>query len=555
MLNFIHTQYGLAPYPVAKENTLLSGLHLPSYYVENIPGQLILNDYNSLSGVVDYILACKEHNKKPIIGCKFLDEDGKSINLVAKNTKGYKNLLHLVSRSNDSDRYNKRPVLKFEDIDPEGLISILGGLYGNLSLNNVKKHTDKFKNVFYQNNDNSLSLSCNDLHFHKEEQAEDFKILLCSALRCKLRDLETRLAGNNFIHALNSYYKPVEFGYNEQKFIDLIEDYDILRDASLPEYKWTDGKTEEEYLLELCRIGYKQRKLSSWDQSVYGARVKEELDVIQKYGLTGYFLIVVDYIKWAKKYMLVGPSRGSACGSLVCYLLGITEIDPIPNNLIFARFLNEGRFSEGHIEYPDIDIDFPPTQRENVVNYIRDKYGEDLVSQVVTFGRMMGATILTEVMSAHNAISFEQIKELTKLIPTEASVLDQLKATHTKSVIQLMLEFYPDKLSDYCMYKEGKYIGEYARYFEQAIRLEGTFKNQGKHAAGLVIAPETTSLNCPMIYDKNTEYKIAGLDMDALKKVGFIKFDILGVRALEEIFNIFRIVGDKNGHMFRNNIT
>jgi len=353
MLNFIHTTYGLAPYPVAKENTLLSGLHTPSYYCENVDGHLILNDYNSLSGVVDYYKACKEHNKKVIIGCKFLDESGKAINLVAKNLIGYKTLLKLVSRSNDPDRYNKRPVLRMEDVDPSGLILILGGLYGQEFTAEEYKGFDVFtQSLPNRPSTDSNTLICCDLHYHKQEQLEDFKILLCSALRCKLRDVETRLVGNDFLYALDSYQRVTECP-NEQRFLDLIEDYDILRDPALPEYKWTDGLSEQDYLVKLCREGYR-KKNNGWDKEIYGDRFRTEIEVINKYKLNGYFLIVSDFIKWAKRNnILCGPARGSSCSSLVCYLLDITEVDPIKHKLIFSRFINSARFVSNHVNFSE----------------------------------------------------------------------------------------------------------------------------------------------------------------------------------------------------------
>jgi len=280
--------------------------------------------------------------------------------------------------------------------------------------------------------------------------------------------------------------------------------------------------------MEILVLDIKLYNIDRYNQIKNNTFFQEEVDLINKDSKNiSYYKHIINNIEL---------NRDNIQNSYIMWIYDKVDIIDINKSTIF-----EG----SRFEYPDIDCDFPPSDRERILDYIRNKYGNERVCQVVTFGRMMGASILTEVLSAHSAVSFEQIKELTKVIPNEAEVADQLEATHTDSVIQLVLEHYPDKLSDYCTYKDGKYIGEYARYFEQAIRLEGTFKNQGKHAAGLVIAPETTHENCPMIYDKNTDHKIAGLDMDALKKVGFIKFDILGVRALEEIKNIFETVGER----------
>jgi DNA polymerase-3 subunit alpha len=466
----------------------------------------------------------------------------------------------LVSKSNDN--YKHRPVLNLEDItDTDNLICLVGGLYSVTTEVEFKKYINKFKNLYgiltpkCLNNSEIIKLcekykiqldKINDCHILDKSDLEDYKILLCSAFRCSLKNLNKNLDLNpEFIPALSSQHVPLD----NVSWVDNIEEYDILNKPSLPKYEWTEGLSEKDYLLKLCREGYANRKKESWNEELYGERVKEELGVIQKYDLTGYFLIVSDYIRWAKERMLVGLGRGSSSGSLVCYLLGITELDPIPYNLLFSRFLNSGRFSEGKIEYPDIDTDFPPDGRESVIEYIRNKYGEKRVAQVATFGRMMGSSIVKEIFSAHEVGSFEQINRITKLLPQEADIEPQLVEMEENggkySILQWTLENKPDVLRDYCEYKDGKYTGDYAGYFEQAIRLEGTFKNQGKHAAGLVISPINLEDVCPMLHDKSSDFKVAGMDMDSLKKAGLTKFDALSVNALAKVEHIFTIIQGK----------
>ena len=561
MTTLVHTTYGLSPLNLKQENALLSALYHPKDFCKKSPDkQLILSDYNSLSGAIEFAKACKDNDIKPIIGCKFLDSNNKAIHLIAKNKTGYTQLLHLVSKSNDN--YKHRPVLNLEDItDTDNLICLVGGLYSVTTEVEFKKYINKFKNLYgiltpkCLNNSEIIKLcekykiqlnKINDCHILNPTDLEDYKILLCSAFRCSLKNLNKNLDLNpEFIPALSSQYVPLD----NVSWVNDIEEYDILNKPSLPKYEWTEGLSEKDYLLKLCREGYSNRKKESWDEELYGERVKEELGVIQKYDLTGYFLIVSDYIRWAKERMLIGPARGSAAGSLVCYLLGITELDPIPYNLLFSRFLNSGRFSEGKIEYPDIDTDFPPDGRESVIEYIRNKYGEKRVAQVATFGRMMGSSIVKEIFSAHEVGSFEQINRITKLLPQEADIEPQLVEMEENggkySILQWTLENKPDVLRDYCEYKDGKYTGDYAGYFEQAIRLEGTFKSQGKHAAGLVISPINLEDVCPMLHDKSSDFKVAGMDMDSLKKAGLTKFDTLSVNALAKVEHIFTIIQGK----------
>jgi DNA polymerase-3 subunit alpha len=561
MTTLVHTTYGLSPLNLKQENALLSALYHPKDFCKKSPDkQLILSDYNSLSGAIEFAKACKDNDIKPIIGCKFLDSNNKAIHLIAKNKTGYTQLLHLVSKSNDN--YKHRPVLNLEDItDTDNLICLVGGLYSVTTEVEFKKYINKFKNLYgiltpkCLNNSEIIKLcekykiqldKINDCHILDKSDLEDYKILLCSAFRCSLKNLNKNLDLNpEFIPALSSQHVPLD----NVSWVDNIEEYDILNKPSLPKYEWTEGLSEKDYLLKLCREGYANRKKESWNEELYGERVKEELGVIQKYDLTGYFLIVSDYIRWAKERMLVGLGRGSSSGSLVCYLLGITELDPIPYNLLFSRFLNSGRFSEGKIEYPDIDTDFPPDGRESVIEYIRNKYGEKRVAQVATFGRMMGSSIVKEIFSAHEVGSFEQINRITKLLPQEADIEPQLVEMEENggkySILQWTLENKPDVLRDYCEYKDGKYTGDYAGYFEQAIRLEGTFKNQGKHAAGLVISPINLEDVCPMLHDKSSDFKVAGMDMDSLKKAGLTKFDALSVNALAKVEHIFTIIQGK----------
>lgn len=237
--------------------------------------------------------------------------------------------------------------------------------------------------------------------------------------------------------------------------------------------------------------------------------------------------------------------HNSVGGSLVAYLLGITEVDPIPIGLMFVRFLNKGRLSKTNIEYPDIDLDFPSKVREEIIEYITQKYGENQVCQIATFGRLLGAGALKEVLRIHEVCSFEEMNNITKNFPNEAEIMEFLEDMEHKSIIQWILENEPDLVKDYCRLEDGKLIGDYAQYFEQAIRIEGTIKTQGKHAAGIVIAPHNLNDYCPMIYDKNSDKKIAGMDMESLKKLGYIKFDILGLSILDKLMYVNKLIERK----------
>jgi DNA polymerase-3 subunit alpha len=284
------------------------------------------------------------------------------------------------------------------------------------------------------------------------------------------------------------------------------------------------------------------------EHTKYADRVKLELDILQKAGLSSYFLIVQDIVNYVKKSgWLPGPGRGSAAGCLVSYLIGITQIDPMKYDLLFERFYNEGRNTADHISMPDIDVDVPITKREQIIEYIKNKYGIDKVSQMITFNTMKGRGALKEVLRVYDNISFEETNRITKFIPDEAKIADELQEmkedTGEASIIRWALENNVDKLKEWCyISSDGSLAGPLAKRFEQAIRLEGTKSNQSKHAAGVVISSKSLGSVCPMVYDNKNKQSIAGMEMQDLESLGLIKFDILGVAMLDKIMTISEIL-------------
>jgi DNA polymerase-3 subunit alpha len=316
----------------------------------------------------------------------------------------------------------------------------------------------------------------------------------------------------------------------------------------LPRFDCPNGISEEEYLKELCRDGWRRllistNKVNSPDaKKLYGDRFNEELGVINRANLFGYFLIVQDIIRYVNNQgWLSGPGRGSAAGCLISYLLGITQIDPLEYDLLFSRFYNDGRNSKDHISLPDIDMDVPSKKRDNVIEYLKTKYGNDHVSQMLTFGRLQGRSAIKEVLRVYEACSFAEMNTITKYIPNEAEISDQLADMDDdeRSIIRWALINNSKELRDFCYINDdGKLDGEYAEYFKQAIAIEGTFKTQGKHAAGVVISAEPLYKACPMVKEKGSNEKIAGLEMSDLEALGHVKFDILGLSLLDKIMHI-----------------
>jgi len=239
--------------------------------------------------------------------------------------------------------------------------------------------------------------------------------------------------------------------------------------------------------------------------------------------------------------------HNSAAGCLISYLIRITKIDPIEFNLLFSRFYNAGRNTEDHVSLPDIDIDVPGDKRDEVIAYLKYRYGPENVSQMITYGRLQGKSSLKEVLRMNKACGFNEMNAMTKPIPDEAAISDQLELMdeEDRSIIRWTLINDPESLRQWChLDEQGNLRGDYAPYFDQAIRLEGTFKSQGKHAAGVVISREPLHKVCPMLPEKNGEM-IAGLEMNDLEALGHVKFDILGLMLLDKLMEIQELIGEK----------
>jgi len=192
-------------------------------------------------------------------------------------------------------------------------------------------------------------------------------------------------------------------------------------------------------------------------------------------------------------------------------------------------------FIEAQASLPDIDVDFPPDQRENVISYLKEKYGHDRVCQMLTFGRLQGRSALKEVLRVNESCGFDQMNEITNKIPQEAAISDKLEEMDEPSVIRWALENDADSLREYCWEEDGELRGDFARDFAQALRIEGTFKTQGKHAAGVVVSSIDLNKLCPMVKETRGNEKIAGMEMGDLEAIGAVKFDILGVNLLKKI--------------------
>ena len=416
-----------------------------------------------------------------------------------------------------------------------------------------------------------------DSHYPSPEDAEDQRVLLCSAFETTLNEVQSRLAADEDVslggffrssryhipsaEEMAAIHEPEELKHS-LRIAEQCEAYDILGKPMLPQFPCPDGLSAEDYVTKLCTDGWRKRlepqvvdgKIfnaatgKSVSLSAYAQRMRHELKVIFDAGLAGYFLVVQDYCNWTRQQgWLVGPGRGSGAGSLTSYLLGITNVDPMPYDLLFERFYNSGRNQPGRVSLPDIDCDFPVTKRERIKAYIRSKYGEARVSEMVTFGRLMGRSALKDVLRAHERCSFEEMNRITEHIPDEAAIADELQAMREDgkepSIIQWALENNPEPLKEWCrLAEDGSFEGPLAKYFAQAKRLEGTKRSQGKHAAGIVISASNLADVCPMVYDKSNECLIAGMEMGDLEAMGHVKFDVLGIAVLDKVWAVQEIL-------------
>ncbi len=397
-----------------------------------------------------------------------------------------------------------------------------------------------------------------DAHYAAQEDAIDQRVLLCSNLNTTIGAVNAKLTNDEDV-MLGGFFKSDKYHIPSQEEMaalhekdeldntlligEMCESYDILGKPILPPFPCPNDMGQDEYLRQLCREGWSSKivgRVKKDRHQEYADRVKKELNVLQGAGLSGYFLILNDICRFVRSNgWLVGPGRGSAAGSLVSYLAGITNIDPIPYDLLFERFYNAGRNTKDRVSYPDIDLDVPVQRREAIVAYVKNKYGEDKVGQIVSFQTIKARGALQAVFRAYGGITRDEVISITQHIPEESKIAGDLQETREAgeeaSIIGWALEHRADKLKEWCHVDDnGNLQGPLSKRFEQAIRLEGTKYSASKHAAGVVISPVPLGSVCPMIRDsKNSQ--MAGFEMNDLEAIGLIKLDILGLAFLDKV--------------------
>lgn len=535
---------------------------------------LAITDHGVMFGVIDFYKAAVKEGIKPIIGCEvytaartMLDKDPEwdknqgHLVLLAKNNKGYKNLMKIVSVGFTEGFYYKPRI----DCDvlrkhSEGLIALSACLAGNIQrklllgdYEGAKQEALEINDIFGPGNffielqnqgmeeeikilplQKKISMetgiplvATNDVHYIKKEDAEAHDILLCIQT-AKTVDEEDRMRFPNrefylkTPHEMRKIFADIpEAIENTVKIAEMCNVEFDFNTIHLPNFKAPKGHTNEEYLRKLCTEGLAERYRDKTPE--LEKRLEYELDIIEKMGYTEYFLIVWDFINYARRNkIMVGPGRGSAAGSLVAYCLKITDIDPIKYNLIFERFLNPER-----ITMPDIDIDFCYERRQEVINYVVEKYGKEKVAQIITFGTMKARAAVRDVGRALN-MSYAEVDAIAKKIPFDL-----------KMTIETALKTNPELGREYERDDRIKHL------LDTAKALEGLPRHASTHAAGVVISKESIDEYVPLyVQDKGITTQFT---MGLIEELGLLKMDFLGLRNLTVIRDALELIAQNYG--------
>ena len=559
----VHTQYSLLDGACRVEELIRKAADF------GMPA-LAMTDHGNMFGAIHFYKACLKSKIKPIIGCEAYitptsrfekNSDQKSIchlTLLAASNEGYANLMKLVSAAYLEGFYYK-PRIDKEILAKhvKGLIGISGCLKGEVpghllrgNLEAALKAADEYRQIFDRGNfyielmDHGIMeqkkvnedlikiakqlnlplVASNDVHYLEQSQAIAHEALLCIQTQTTLSDPNRmRFATDQFYFkdpdAMKTLFSWAPEALSNTLLIaeqcNLKLDFDQYH---LPLYAVPEGKTPESYLLELCEKGF-IRRYPAGVNGVLRKRLEHELRTIESMGFVSYFLVVWDFINYAKSIDVpVGPGRGSAAGSLVSYLLGITDLDPIKYGLLFERFLNPGRKS-----MPDIDIDFCYERRGEIIEYVTKKYGSDNVAQIITFGSMQAKAAVRDVGRAMG-MSYPDVDRIAKLIPNEIGITIE-QALNTEPQLREATEFD----------KSAKQL------LATAQVLEGLNRHASIHAAGVVISDKPLTEYVPLFKSSDGQVTTA-FDMDGISQIGLLKMDFLGLRTLTVIAQAVKLI-------------
>lgn len=500
-------------------------LTTPEKILEKKPRAFAVTDEDTVCGCPAFHKELKGSGIKPILGVELSLES--PVVLLAKDRVGWQELMRLVTKKS------------FGTLSKEDIVGGAASEHCVVLTDDTASYP--VKHVF-----DVATFPCAPSYYVNESDYHDHRLMLTLGQGCTIKTQNKISDG-----AVLPFFQSEDFFFREnfhpttERVIDLIEEYDIGSPPSLPSF----SDTPNEDLRQLCREGFvKYIRNMKKEEQPYVDRIKYELGVIEEAGLANYFLIMWDIVRFAKSNgWAMSPARGSAGGCLISYLTNITEIDPIKYGLYFERFYNAGRNSPGRVALPDIDLDFPVSKREQVISYIRQKYGEDHVAQVITIGRLKGKQAIREVMRANGVDRFE-VDDISALIEGEAAIADELQEMEEESgessIIRWSLEHHSDALSKWARIDKGEIVGDYAPYFKQAIRLENLKKAKGKHASAIVIGAHSLRDNLALTADKSSNDYLCDFEYTYLESMGYGKFDILGVSIQDKIMCVKEMLAE-----------
>lgn len=533
---------------------------------------IAITDHGCMFGVIDFYKAAKKEGIKPIVGCEVytaprtlkdkdpnLDKRQGHLILLAKNMDGYKNLIKLVSTSYVEGFYYKPRV----DIDElkkynDGIIALSACLAGDVSQALMNRNYEKakskaleYRDIFGEENfyleiqDHNLPeqrevnsglvklsketgiplVATNDVHYVNKEDAKIHDVLMCIQMGKTVNDPNRMRFGSDEFYLKSREEMEELFPYAleaVENTVKIAERCNIEFDFNtihLPQYEVPNGYTTDRYLRELCFKGLEERYENPSKEVI--DRLNYELDVIERMGYVEYFLITWDFINFSKENnIMVGPGRGSAAGSIVAYTLKITDIDPIKYSLLFERFLNPERVS-----MPDIDIDFCYERREEVIDYVKRKYGEDHVAQIITFGTMGAKAAIRDVGRVLD-IPYNKVDKIAKEIPFALGMTID-KALNTNPNLK-------------ALYDQDK---ETRETIDISKQIEGMLRHASTHAAGVVISKNPVDEYVPLY--KHQDAITTQFTMTTLEELGLLKMDFLGLRTLTVIRDALELI-EKN---------
>lgn len=540
---------------------------------------LAITDHGNIFGAVKFFQKCQKEGIKPILGIetyftenaavKDIDKKYYHLILLVQNQIGYKNLCKLISFAYQKGFYFK-PRIDYALLQEhaEGLIATSACLGGHIpqllkaqQMQLAYEKIDWFMRVFgperfyleVQPADQAEQKVLNeqlfaigkergiqlvatgDCHYISPEDHEAHEIMLAIQTHDVMSNPDRYTFGDCRVpirttqQMLDCFKDHEDAVWNTGKIADQCNFTFETGKLFFPKFQIPDNKTPEEYFTYLCQRGLEtlitQQRIDPSHRAIYQARLDEEVQLITKMGFVGYFLVVSDFIQWSRRNGIpVGPGRGSAAGSLAAWTLEITNIDPLKYNLLFERFLNPERIS-----MPDIDIDFCIEGRENVIKYVRDKYGHDKVCQIITFGTMMAKGVIKDVARALG-FAFEDSNAITSLVP------EQLKITLEEAVEQEV------RLKELIANNPKA-----KKLFDIAHRLEGLTRHASKHAAGIVISPEAIDEVLPVYVPPKTTELVTQYAMTELEYLGFLKIDLLGLKNLTLIDRAITMIQQNHG--------